>query len=99
LPYCKLELTRRFNMIEVVNLSSKGQLVIPKSMREEMGLNQMDKFVLVNDKDTIIMKRLQEEEIKSRMKSLMKEFTKEFTKEKITKEDLKREIKAVRKSK
>jgi len=86
-------------MIEVVNLSSKGQLVIPKSMREEMGLNQMDKFVLVNDKDTIIMKRLQEEEIKSRMKSLMKEFTKEFTKEKITKEDLKREIKAVRKSK
>ena len=63
-------------MIEVVNLSSKGQLVIPKSMREEMGLNQMDKFVFVNDKDTIIMKRLQEEEIKSRMKSLMKEFTK-----------------------
>ncbi len=85
-------------MIEVVNLSSKGQLVIPKNMREEMELNQKDKFVLVNDKDTIIMKRLQENEIKLRMKSLIKEFTKEFKKAGITKEDLRKEIKAVRKA-
>lgn len=85
-------------MIEVVNLSSKGQLVIPKNMREEMKLNQRDKFVLVNNRDTIIMKRLQEEEIKSRMNSLMKELTKEFNKGGITKEDLRKEIKAVRKA-
>ena len=86
-------------MIEVVNLSSKGQLVIPKDMREEMGLNPRDKFVLVNDRDTIILKRLQEEEIKSRMISLMKTFTKEFKKAGITQEDLAKEIKAVRKAK
>ena len=85
-------------MIEVVNLSSKGQLVIPKNMREEMRLNQKDKFVLVNDKDTIIMKRLQEEEIKFRMKSLMKELTKGFNEKGITKEDLRKEIKSVRKA-
>lgn len=83
-------------MIEVVNLSSKGQLVIPKDMREEMGLNPKDKFVLVNDKDTILLKKLQEGEIKSRMKSLMKTFTKEFKKAGITKEDLSKEIKSVR---
>ena len=86
-------------MIEVVNLSSKGQLVIPKNMREEMGLNQKDKFVLVNDKDTIIMKKLQEEEVKSRMKYLIREFTREFQKAGITKEDLDKEIKATRKAK
>jgi len=85
-------------MIEVVNLSSKGQLVIPKDMREEMGLNPRDKFVLVNDRDTIILKRLQEEEVKSRMISLMKTFTKEFKKAGITQEDLAREIKAARKA-
>lgn len=83
-------------MIEVVNLSSKGQLVIPKNMREEMRLNQKDKFVLVSDKDTILLKRIEESEIKSRMKSLMKNFTKEFKKAGITKEDLRREIKASR---
>ena len=86
-------------MIEVVNLSSKGQLVIPKNMREEMGLNPKDKFVLVNDKDTILLKRLQEDEVKSRMKSLMKAFTKEFKKAGITEEDLSKEIKAVRQAK
>lgn len=86
-------------MIEVVNLSSKGQLVIPKDMREEMGLNPRDKFVLVNDRDTIILKRLQEEEVKSRMISLMKTFTSEFKKAGITQEDLAREIKAARKAK
>ena len=85
-------------MIEVVNLSTKGQLVIPKNMREEMELNKNDKFVLVNDKDTIIMKRLQEDEIKLRMKSLMKEFTQGFKKVGITKEDLRTEIKAARKA-
>jgi len=83
-------------MIEVVHLSSKGQLVIPKNMREEMGLSQKDKFVLVNDRDTIIVKRLQEEEIRDRMRSLIKSFTGEFKKAAITQEDLAREIKAVR---
>ena len=83
-------------MIEVVNLSSKGQLVIPKDMREEMKLNRRDKFVLINDKDTILLKKLQEDEVRSRIKSLMKTFTKEFKKAKITKEDLKKEIKSVR---
>ncbi|HLC63017.1 MAG TPA: AbrB/MazE/SpoVT family DNA-binding domain-containing protein [Candidatus Nanoarchaeia archaeon] len=85
-------------MIEVVNLSSKGQLVIPKNMREEMRLNQKDKFVMVNDKDTILLKRLQEEEMKTRMQSLMKEFTAEFKKKGITTKELAAEIKAARKA-
>lgn len=86
-------------MIEVVNLSSKGQLVIPKNMREEMRLNPKDKFVLVNNRDTIILKRLQEEEMKTRMRYLMREFAKQFKQAGITKEDLAMEIKAVRKAK
>ncbi len=86
-------------MIEVVNLSSKGQLVIPKNMRNEMGLNPKEKFILVNDKDTIILKRIKEDELKTRMKSLMKTFTAEFKKARITQEDFVKEIKAVRKQK
>lgn len=64
-----------------------------------MGLNPKDKFVLVNDKDTILLKRLQEEQIKTRMRYLIQEFTKQFKKAGITKEDLDTEIKAVRKAK
>jgi antitoxin PrlF len=85
--------------IEVVNLSSKGQLVIPKSMRKEVGLNDKDKIILVNDKDTIILKKIKEDEIKQRMTTLMKTFSSEFKKAGITKEDLKNEIKNTRKAK
>lgn len=86
-------------MIEVVNLSSKGQLVIPKDMREEMSFNPKDKFVLVNDKETILIKKLKEEDIKVKMKSLMKSFTNEIKKAGITREDLSKEIKEARKAK
>ena len=44
-------------------------------------------------------KRLQEEEMKTRMRYLMQEFTKQFKKAGITKEELESEIKAVRKAK
>ncbi|HLC57583.1 MAG TPA: AbrB/MazE/SpoVT family DNA-binding domain-containing protein [Candidatus Nanoarchaeia archaeon] len=85
-------------MLEVVNLSSKGQLVIPKDMREEMGLNPRDKFVMVNDKEAIILKRIKEDDVKSRMISLMKYFTNEFKKAGVTPDDLTKEIKAVRRA-
>jgi antitoxin PrlF len=85
--------------IEVVNLSSKGQLVIPRSMREEVGLNEKDRIILVNDKDTIILKKIKEDEVKEKMKTLMKTFTSEFKKAGVTKEDLKNEIKNLRKAK
>lgn len=86
-------------MIEVVNISSKGQLVIPKSMREEVGLNIKDKVILVNDRDTIILKKIKEDEIKTKMRTLMKTFASEFKKAGITKDDLNKEIKALRKAK
>ncbi len=86
-------------MIEVVNLSSKGQFVIPKDMREEMGLKPKDKFILVNDKDTILLKRIVEEDVKVRMKGFMKTFASEFKKAGLTPEDLQKEIQAVRNTK
>lgn len=83
-------------MIEVVNLSSKGQLVIPQHIRKAMDLKERDKLVLVTDEDTILLKKIKETDVKSRLKSLMKTFTKEFAKAGITKEDIAREIKAAR---
>lgn len=86
-------------MIEVANVSSKGQLVIPKIMREEIGLHPQDKVILVNDMGGIFIKKIQEAEIKSRMLCLIKSFTQEFKKAGITEEDIAKEIKAVRRAK
>ena len=49
------------NMSEVslTRLSSKGQIVVPKSLREIMGLEEGEVFALFGEGDTIILKRLE----------------------------------------
>ena len=83
-------------MIEVVNLSSKGQLVIPKTMREKMGLKAQDRFILVNDKDSILLKKIKEDEIKVRFNRLFEKTTAAFKKAGITEKDIDRAVKEVR---
>ena len=37
-------------------LSSKGQVVIPEKVRDELGLNEGDQFVVVGRGDTVVLK-------------------------------------------
>jgi len=83
-------------MIDVITLSSKGQFVIPKNIREEMGLEKEDKFVMVHDRDSILLKRIAREEAKKAMLNLLNKFSDEFKKHKITQKDVIKEIKKVR---
>ena len=39
-------------------MSSKGQIVVPKSLREMLGLHEGELFALFGEKDTIILKRI-----------------------------------------
>lgn len=86
-------------MIESATVSSKGQIVIPREMRDEMGLSKNDKLILVSDKDTILVKRVREREVKDRIIRLLDKFSDKFKEHGISKEEIKREIKALRKSK
>ena len=43
------------NQIGITRISSKGQLVIPSDMRK--GLNEGDKFIVIRNKNQIILKR------------------------------------------
>jgi AbrB family looped-hinge helix DNA binding protein len=45
-------------MIEVVTMSSRGQLVIPKRIRKEMGLQERDKFIIVRDSENVILRKI-----------------------------------------
>jgi len=83
-------------MIEVVTISSKGQLVIPKSIREEMGLRKQDKFLLVHDRESVILRRLRSTQPDKKLLSLLDEVAKKFEEAKITPEQVKREIRKVR---
>lgn len=83
-------------MIEVVTMSSKGQLVIPREIREEMGLERQDKFVIVHDSNSILLKRISKEEANKAMLSLMDKISDQFRKAGIKRSDLASEIKKAR---
>jgi AbrB family looped-hinge helix DNA binding protein len=83
-------------MLDVITMSSKGQFVIPKYLREEMGLQRQDKFVVVHDKDSILLKRISKAEANKAMLSLMDRISDKFKKAGITRADVAEEIKKAR---
>jgi AbrB family looped-hinge helix DNA binding protein len=44
--------------IETTRMSSKGQIVIPEEVRNRFGLKTGDKFLVMGDKDVVILKAL-----------------------------------------
>lgn len=45
-------------MSEIVTMSSKGQIVVPKNLREELELDAGSIFTVVGNKDTIMLTRV-----------------------------------------
>ena len=45
--------------IEVTRLSSKGQVVLPQAIREKMHLEEGERFVVIGNGDTIVLKKLE----------------------------------------
>jgi AbrB family looped-hinge helix DNA binding protein len=56
-------------MTEIVTMSSKGQVVIPKSIREQLDIDSGSNFAVFGDDDTIVLKRLK---LPSRAEAFMK---------------------------
>jgi AbrB family looped-hinge helix DNA binding protein len=44
--------------VETTRMSSKGQIVIPEEIRKRLGLRSGDKFLVVGDKDVVILKSI-----------------------------------------
>ena len=44
--------------VELTKLSSKGQIVIPQAVRDEMGLKEGETFAVMRAQDTIILKKI-----------------------------------------
>ncbi|MBI5065803.1 AbrB/MazE/SpoVT family DNA-binding domain-containing protein [Candidatus Woesearchaeota archaeon] len=81
--------------MEITSLSSRGQVVIPQDIRERMHLQEGEKFVVIGEEDTILLKKLEQPSFKSFDKLLKK--TREFAKKKeITQKDVEEAIHRVR---
>jgi antitoxin PrlF len=72
--------------IEITKMSSKGQVVIPKKIRDEFGLRPGENFAVFGRKDTIILKKV---EIPSTLEAFeaLVEWGVEFAKKKGIKEE------------
>lgn len=82
---------------ELIKLSSKGQIVIPQSLRKELGLNTKSKLLVYGKKDAIIIKKIK---IPRLYKSWAEVFNMiERKKLKLTSRDVQKEIEAYRREK
>ncbi|KYK24614.1 hypothetical protein AYK26_03500 [Euryarchaeota archaeon SM23-78] len=81
--------------IEVTSMSSRGQVVIPQDIREQLGFKEGEKFVVIGADDTVVLKRISMPSFKDFDKLLQK--TQKFAKNKgITKTDVEAAMKKAR---
>lgn len=76
-------------------MSSRGQVVIPQDIREQLGFKEGEKFVVIGADDTVVLKRISMPSFKDFDKLLQK--TQKFAKNKgITKTDVEAAMKKAR---
>ena len=82
--------------IEVTSISSRGQVVIPQNLRDKLKIRKGEKFVVIGEDNTIILKKLEMPSFKGFDKLLAK--TREFAKKNELKEtDVEQAVKNARK--
>jgi antitoxin PrlF len=82
--------------IEITSVSSRGQIVIPQGLRERLKIQEGEKFVVIGEDNTIVLKKLEMPSFKN-IDNLLKK-TREFAKQKGFKEsDISEAIKETRK--
>ena len=82
---------------QVTTMSEKGQIVIPQSIRKELGIKPKTKFLIYGRGDTVIMKKLELPDLKKEWDDI---FTAMDQKElKLSEIEIEKEISESRKTK
>ena len=62
--------------VETIKMSSKGQIVIPRDIRDEMHASEGTVFAVVGSKDSVVLKKItmpSKEELIGELKAIAKE--------------------------
>jgi antitoxin PrlF len=85
---------------DVTMVSTKGQVVIPASLRKRLGINSHSRLLVYGMKDTIILKKLTLPDVKKEMQSLWKEIDARTAKHgQVSEKEIQQEIKKYRSEK
>jgi AbrB family looped-hinge helix DNA binding protein len=82
--------------LEITTMSEKGQVVIPQSIRKELGIKPKTKFLVYGRGDTVIMKKLELPDLKKEWGDLFKLMDKKELK--ISDKEIQKEIAEARKA-
>lgn len=80
---------------QVTTISEKGQIVIPQSIRRELGIKPKTKFLVYGKGDTVIMKKLDLPDMKKEWDKIFKTMDKK--KLKLSESEIQNEITEIRK--
>ena len=83
--------------LSTTQMSSKGQIVIPEPIRNRLNLIPGTQFIVLGERDTVILKSIKTPDIKEFSK-LRAEVRKQVKKANLRKKDLEQAIEKVRKS-
>lgn len=81
---------------EVTTMSEKGQVVIPQSIRKELGIKPKTKFLVYGRGDIVIMKKLELPDLKKEWEDIFKLMDKKELK--ISDKEIHKEIAEARKA-
>jgi AbrB family looped-hinge helix DNA binding protein len=85
------------NTVATTRMSSKGQVVIPESIREELGLRPGEEFVVVGRGDVVILKTLTAPDTKQ-FDSLIRQARDNARRAGLTRNHVRRAVRRVRRS-
>ena len=85
--------------VSFTTVSRNGQIVIPTDIRNALGIEAYEKFLVFGEGDVIVIKRLSKDLLKKEFEDIMSSFTESFSSSNISREDVEKEIKDYRRSK
>jgi len=82
--------------IDMVTISSKGQIVIPKKIMQLLGLREQDKLLVFSKGENILLKRVKPEIFEKSIRDILMPLREKAEARGLTEEDVETEIKAHR---
>ena len=82
--------------LEVTTMSEKGQVVIPQSIRKELGIKPKTKFLVYGRGDTVIMKKLELPDLRKEWEDIFKLMDKKELK--MSNKEIQKEVAEARKA-
>lgn len=81
---------------ELVKMSAKGQLVVPRHIRKKEGFTNTDRFLAIGVRDGVLFKRVEIPKAKIEFESLSRDIRSHLRKRRVRQEDVAEAIKWAR---